>query len=508
MADSMTVGPEITETDILIAHARALDECGRCFLMRHQHTQDRAFLYQAVKLTAKSVSLSQRLDGRDPNHIFHPEGLATLRCQLVCQTGDEGGLTESIEWIQKALLNLKVPGQKSTLQSTLCNCLGTRYCSNLRRYEADAQEVIRQGSEIRDPDKASSLAQVFMMMYRVNHELAVLNQAISYARMASTSVEEECDARHPPSSEMRAAEADIAATAAASALATGHSVDEALELLEAGRGILATYLLDSRVDQFQSNGTQLSKAEGALVSLLKRTMAQFELAISSDGKDAPGHRPHVGRAYELNMEIERILEMRQSSAEHGSLLLRPPQAAEMKAGICDGAIVITTASFSCDAIIVYKEEIRSLPLPLMTEADAERAFRVLEDMRKRPVHSSLLGETVLMWLWLVAVRPILDNLGFTGTPSPEESWPRVWWVPTGLLSQLPFHAAGFHAPGSSSLALDCNLRDTKVSERHRDPTVLIPLRLVQRRTPNLSRPPPGMVMAKGSLVLARQSTNH
>lgn len=65
-----------------------------------------------------------------------------------------------------------------------------------------------------------------------------------------------------------------------------------------------------------------------------------------------------------------------------------------------------------------------------------------------------LGTRVLRWLWGVAVEPILDHLGFTSAPGELGEWPRIWWVPTGKVSQLPFHAAGIHKPGHSSSALD------------------------------------------------------
>ncbi|MFD4210630.1 CHAT domain-containing protein, partial [Micromonospora tulbaghiae] len=61
---------------------------------------------------------------------------------------------------------------------------------------------------------------------------------------------------------------------------------------------------------------------------------------------------------------------------------------------------------------------------------------------------------VLEWLWDAAAEPVLRSLGFTGEPSPGQSWPRVWWAPGGLLSLLPLHAAGHH---SESLRAD--LRD-------------------------------------------------
>lgn len=51
-------------------------------------------------------------------------------------------------------------------------------------------------------------------------------------------------------------------------------------------------------------------------------------------------------------------------------------------------------------------------------------------------------EAVLAWLWDAVTEPVLRELGIAGPPAPGRPWPRMWWVPTGLLSLLPLHAAG------------------------------------------------------------------
>lgn len=52
---------------------------------------------------------------------------------------------------------------------------------------------------------------------------------------------------------------------------------------------------------------------------------------------------------------------------------------------------------------------------------------------------------MLGWLWDNAAGPVLDALGYQGPPAPGETWPQLWWVPGGLLSLLPIHAAGHPA---------------------------------------------------------------
>jgi CHAT domain-containing protein len=51
---------------------------------------------------------------------------------------------------------------------------------------------------------------------------------------------------------------------------------------------------------------------------------------------------------------------------------------------------------------------------------------------------------VLGWLWDNAAGPVLHALGYQDPLPPDQPWPQVWWMPGGLLSLLPVHAAGHH----------------------------------------------------------------
>jgi hypothetical protein len=51
---------------------------------------------------------------------------------------------------------------------------------------------------------------------------------------------------------------------------------------------------------------------------------------------------------------------------------------------------------------------------------------------------------VLAWLWDEIADPVLTRLGLVSAPQPGQSWPRLWWCPTGLLTLLPLHAAGHY----------------------------------------------------------------
>ena len=120
----------------------------------------------------------------------------------------------------------------------------------------------------------------------------------------------------------------------------------------------------------------------------------------------------------------------------------------------NGSIVVFNVSqIRSDAFLVSASGIRSLQLPLLTFEDlltfTDCFLTAIDTLTaqnysdaKRKVH------TVLEWLWDVAVCPVLDELGFSQTPT-RESWPRVWWIGCGLLNILPIHAAGYHESASN-----------------------------------------------------------
>lgn len=130
-----------------------------------------------------------------------------------------------------------------------------------------------------------------------------------------------------------------------------------------------------------------------------------------------------------------------------------PSKSELLAMAEDGPIVIFNVNeIRSDAIIVSKEDIRSLRLPLLTHTELIAQTNLfLDAMRaslKNYSDTKPMGG-ILEWLWDAAVGPALRELRFTQAPPSNKGWPRVWWVSSGLLNWLPIHAAGYHDSKSS-----------------------------------------------------------
>ena len=96
-------------------------------------------------------------------------------------------------------------------------------------------------------------------------------------------------------------------------------------------------------------------------------------------------------------------------------------------------------------MIIEERQLRALELPRLQVEDIRSRAQTLSN-------PDIADTELLEWLWDTIAMPFLDLLGFSKPPT--DTWPRVWWIPTGPLAQLPIHAAGYHTNGSSDTVLD------------------------------------------------------
>lgn len=174
--------------------------------------------------------------------------------------------------------------------------------------------------------------------------------------------------------------------------------------------------------------------------------------------------------------------------------LRPPRLETLLPAAEGGPVLVVNVSrWRCDALIVRANGVtlRELPDLSLTEVTArtERYLSVLHhaeqaDIRAAEAAAPVNGESprtaarrkryadqeldaayqrvdatltdLQQWMWDTIAEPVLDELGFARTPDgPLSSWPRIWWCPTGLLTLLPLHTAGYHQDrGSGRTVLD------------------------------------------------------
>lgn len=160
--------------------------------------------------------------------------------------------------------------------------------------------------------------------------------------------------------------------------------------------------------------------------------------------------------------------------------LRPPELSELLTSAVDGPVVVLNVSrWRSDALIVTTAGVRSIPLPKVTlEETHDRLARhlgALENFEEKVsarqaaadaatsdwslVDAAVITRAVLArreeetasseceselvetcrWLWDAVVAPVVADLRLTDATK----LPRVWWCPTGPLTLLPIHAAGY-----------------------------------------------------------------
>ena len=266
----------------------------------------------------------------------------------------------------------------------------------------------------------------------------------------------------------------------------------ALQLLEVGRGILASLQLEIRSDisvlaanhpelahQFQELRNQIDSPS----STLERTMIQDQ----SGRVTANSSRVISNRRTLLNQFDDLIVHIR---SQHGfENFLQGPSKSELLLLAEQGPIVVFNVSdIRSDSFLITTADICCVRLPSLSLDSVKHFAKVnmgkVKQRKLNPTESDVQSgakgippggdadinakrkamlisneapsnemRTILKWLWDCAVNPVLKELGLTETPE-NEHWPHVWWITSGLLSRFPIHAAGDHVNGSNANAMD------------------------------------------------------
>jgi tetratricopeptide (TPR) repeat protein len=230
--------------------------------------------------------------------------------------------------------------------------------------------------------------------------------------------------------------------AAATALDAGRPAT-ALELLEHGRGVLvpAAAELDRHLADLRAAAPGLADD----LQQVRRALA----ATTADGR----HALHA-RERQLLAEVRRLPGFERFGC--------PPDMAQLHAAAELGPVVtVNVSAIRCDAIVLHGRDVVVVPLPglradeLTTRADEfDRALVRAEHAAVSLVDRLAAQETIqrmLEYLWDAVAGPVLDCLAHLTPPSTGQPLPRVWWSPTGPLTALPLHAAGYHDGGPTVL---------------------------------------------------------
>ncbi|KAF3114340.1 hypothetical protein TWF706_008273 [Orbilia oligospora] len=258
--------------------------------------------------------------------------------------------------------------------------------------------------------------------------------------------------------------AGLPSMAASIALNAGKDAYDAVKLLELSRGIMTGLRLGSRSDLTElrlQHPDIAAKFEQLRDILDSPASGTFDSAVIYDSKaldEALTLRRKNNQRFDANLEFNKTIDQIRLLPNFENFL-RPPAPGDLMTAASLGPLVIINISqYRCDALLVEQQSIRSLPLPNLLQKDINKYAEFMQSIRSaHRLCSDTLRQMfrMLEWLWDAAVGPILDALGLLSPPvNEDDEWPRIWWIPTGQLSLLPLHAAGYHLPGSTKTALD------------------------------------------------------
>ncbi|MFI6035052.1 CHAT domain-containing protein [Streptomyces sp. NPDC051315] len=288
--------------------------------------------------------------------------------------------------------------------------------------------------------------------------------------------------------------AGLAQNAAAAALAAGRP-EEAVELLERGRSVLWSQLLEqnTELDALRAAApalaARLDQVRSALDASDGAGAAALPPAVPSTGGPGAGTPFPAVPSRPVWLERHDAADRRMAPAREWDELveevrrlpgfedfLRRPRLRDLRSGLPGPVVLVNVSVLRCDALIVTGDAVRVVPLPGLTAHDAYarvvRFLTVLDEADRavgaagvaaRMVREQTLLE-MLEWLWEVVAAPVLEASGLTSPVSAHGSWPRLWWCPTGPLALLPLHAAGRAAdPGSDRPRAGDSVLDRVVS---------------------------------------------
>ena len=246
--------------------------------------------------------------------------------------------------------------------------------------------------------------------------------------------------------------------AAAAALEARKSPADALLILEQGRDIIARQKFDTRVDI-----TALREKHSHLADEFEKFRDRLDSQVSTRSMDTGRLNDRIrdfgGKLSRANEGLMGVIKQIRGIEEF-SRFLEPPNAAELKAAAGDSQssiVVINVAQWRCDAFIVRNspDNIRSKLLSGVNQDQInEKLGLYKEKSEAQPeVTEAALSAEFLEYLWKAVTEPILLELGHDkDLPEPKalESYPRVWWCPTGNASRLPLHAASSKSRNQSN----------------------------------------------------------
>jgi hypothetical protein len=234
----------------------------------------------------------------------------------------------------------------------------------------------------------------------------------------------------------------LSSDAAAVALSANKGALAALRFLEQGRGMMASSVEELRIETYhlRTEHPQLAERFTQLRVQIHSLRAVAESGDLIHGVTSSAR--HSKMDHELE-ELDKLLDDIRQKPGFEDFLTAPSESSIKSAALNGPIVIINVSEFRRDAILVERDQIRSIPLPRLT----------IKDIRFNTQQPHTSSPKILEWLWDTIAEPVLNALGIREA-SVGERLPRIWWIPTGVLSIYPLHAAGQHYKGSAETVMD------------------------------------------------------
>lgn len=227
----------------------------------------------------------------------------------------------------------------------------------------------------------------------------------------------------------------ISRYATAAALQIGEDPYQALQLLEEGRTVASTLQEEiADVDTIRLHDEGLADEYSQALHTFR---GSFTSQVSF---------------HERKSNMERLAELQDRIRQIPGVLGGPERLSEgllLEIAEDRDIVVINLTDLRSDAILITKTGLRVVQLHDLDEFQlSEDSWEIQTRHAKEDdqedvfhdLHANL--SKLLRDMWKNLVNPVLKDLGYLRTLSKNESWPRIVWIPTGILCLYPIHAAG------------------------------------------------------------------
>lgn len=354
-------------------------------------------------------------------------------------------LTRVAVWLMKDIEKNNVTEHKVQAEQILVQALGNQHTAPMFRISAGSLASKLQIAGLDWTSAYASLRKVVDLFPEISpRELSFADQQFAMSQLSGT--------------------ASVAASCARNA---GMSLGDVLQVLEAGRGIIAGWQIQSRNDigdlvgnpelaaEYLEIRDRLTKATMPTVEMIQERQDPFPSSVISELTGLSDFSKNIQTEAHRSMilqlrEVEKKIRSRPGLSDFQKSLA----PTEFTALAGDGPIVVVNSnSVRSDAFIVKSTGIEELELPgLKYTALASKLEDLFVAQKVTRGQVDTLGKRnaqlreFLQWLWDTIAEPILKRLAYLDTANPHGQ--RIIWVTNGFMSFCPLHAAGYYTQNS------------------------------------------------------------